>query len=297
MAISTKGRDIPVQLVCTSKIRHVEAQQGIVYLSNGEQDQADVIIGADGVHSVCRKAVSDQIPTPHPSGKNTFRFLLTREELESDPETRTQIESPGCMDMWYASDRKVVIYPCANNKLLNFVCIHPATWTDGIINADGAKLKSVMLSTFSDFHPALIRMLSKADPSGLKIWPLLDMEALPRFHAGRLALIGDAAHPFLPHLGQGAAMAIEDGASIGIMLSRGVTPQEVPERIALYNEARYERATLAQKYTRLTGEDGIKSSDNDSSKLNCKLLMNNCIFIHNNFPCSSEQYVGVFHSS
>ncbi|KAJ6443562.1 hypothetical protein O9K51_04741 [Purpureocillium lavendulum] len=267
VATSPDGLGTPAQLLCSSKVQRVDAKKGIVYLGDGQQDQGDVIIGADGVHSVCRASICDDVPVPHGSKDNAFRFLISREDIQSDPETAAQVNPEIVFDLWYASDRKVAIYPCAKNKILNFVCIHPAELTRDHVDAEGETLRELLLSIYEGFHPAILRMMKMVDASGLKIWPLLDMSTLPRYNNGRLALVGDSAHPFLPHLAQGGAMAIEDGGSIGVMLSKGVTPDEVPERLALYNEARYERATLCQELTRMTGGDGVKSSEFDASKL------------------------------
>ncbi|UNI15370.1 hypothetical protein JDV02_001907 [Purpureocillium takamizusanense] len=268
VATSAEAPGRPTELLCSSKVQRVDAEKGIVYLANGQEDQADVIIGADGVHSVCRIAVCDPAPAPHPSKDCTFRFLLDREEAESDPETAPHVNPQVSLDIWYGSDRKVVIYPCSRNKILNFVCIHPAGLTEDKLDMEGEALKQELLTVYEGFHPGLLKMLDKVSPSALKIWPLLDMETLPRYNVGRLALIGDAAHPFLPHLAQGGAMAIEDGGSLGVMLRKGTTADQVPERLELFNKARYERATLCQELTRLTGGDGIKSTEFDPSKLN-----------------------------
>lgn len=74
-------------------------------------------------------------------------------------------------------------------------------------------------------------------------------------------LIGDAAHPFLPHQGQGAGIAIEDAAALAVVLERGLAREEVPERLKLWGNIRYERANKIQQYSRLPGqniEDGVK---------------------------------------
>ncbi|KAK6412653.1 hypothetical protein LTR95_017948 [Oleoguttula sp. CCFEE 5521] len=118
-------------------------------------------------------------------------------------------------------------------------------------------------------------MLEKADPKSLRVYPLLDMDTLPSFisFSGKLALLGDAAHPFLPHLAQGGAMAIEDGVALGVMMSQLGSPDEVPERLKLYNEARYERATRIQQYTRIVGGDSVKSDENSADKLSLNEYM------------------------
>ena len=92
-------------------------------------------------------------------------------------------------------------------------------------------------------------------------------------------------------------MAIEDGGSLGIMLSKGISPDEVPERLELYNKARYDRATLCQELTRLTGGDVIKSTEFDTSKLNCKCQSTSAhrlLILLTVYSLYSEQYSRVF---
>lgn len=157
------------------------------------------------------------------------------------------------MDMWDAPDRRVVIYPCSDNELLNFVCIHPDSITT--IDAGGDSYnqqigKDTLLEVFKDFSPQVKAMLGKADPATLKLWPLLDMDPLPDWVNGKLAGLGDAVHPFLPYRASGGAMAIEDAVSLAIMLPRGVKKADVEERLKVYQIARHERATIIQDMTR-----------------------------------------------
>lgn len=112
-----------------------------------------------------------------------------------------------------------------------------------------------LLRVYRDFDPALLALLAKADGLTLKVWELLDMDKLPTLVNERLAVLGDAAHPFMPHQGQGAGCAMEDAASLGVVLSRGVTRSEVPERLRLYEKFRYERAHTLQEFSRIAGGD------------------------------------------
>lgn len=149
-----------------------------------------------------------------------------------------------------------------------------------------------ILKVYEDFHPAVRSLLAKSDDPGISkgVWQLLDMEQIP-WTKGRLALLGDAAHPFTPrkcyisftsfhlsrpltHLrfqdqGQGAVQAIEDAASLSVVLPRGTHPEAVPERLRLYEEIRSKRAHSIQAYSREAGrdlEDDEKPEVNSTSK-------------------------------
>lgn len=214
--------------------------------------KGDILIGADGVHSLTRTKLTQDIK-PAPSGKNAFRFLISRQQALDDPETNSIANDFGAVDMWDSSDRRVVIYPCSNNELLNFVCIHPDSMTT--IDAGGDSYnqqigKETLLEVFKDFNPQVRKLLAKADPQTLKLWPLLDMPTLPTWVNDRMAVLGDAVHPFLPYRASGGAMAIEDAVSLSVMLPRGISAAEVPERLKLYEKARHGRATTIQEMTR-----------------------------------------------
>ncbi|KAJ5080888.1 hypothetical protein N7456_013598 [Penicillium angulare] len=245
------GKGRPAILHKASKVVDVDPHKATVTLENGEVIEGDVLIGADGVHSLTRTKLSNK--APYSSGKNAFRFLITRQQALDDPETNSIARDFGAVDMWDSSDRRVVIYPCSNNELLNFVCIHPDSLT--AIDAQGDSYnqqigKDTLLEVFKDFNPQVRKLLEKADPQTLKLWPLLDMDELPSWVEDRMAVLGDAVHPFLPYRASGGAMAIEDGVSLGVMLSSDITPDQVPERLKLYEKARHERATIVQQMTR-----------------------------------------------
>ena len=232
---------------------NINPENATLTLENGDTFKGDVIVGADGVHSLARSKLpgASGIKT-FSSGKNAFRFLLKRKDAQEDPETYSLAMEYSSVDMWDSSEKRVVIYPCANNEILNFVCIHPDTMSTINTSSDWDQdaSKEALLEVFKEFNPQVLKMLTKADPQTLKVWPLLDMETLPTWVNERLAIIGDAAHPFLPYRASGGAMAIEDGVSLAVMLSRDVTPEKVPERLKLYEKARHTRATTVQQMTR-----------------------------------------------
>jgi hypothetical protein len=110
-----------------------------------------------------------------------------------------------------------------------------------------------MLAIYKDFDPSVHTIIEHAEDP--KVWKLLDMDQMPTFVHERLALLGDAAHPFLPHQGQGGGQAIEDAVALAALLPLGTSRQEIPDRLQLYNECRYERAHKIQDFTRTAGKD------------------------------------------
>lgn len=100
-------------------------------------------------------------------------------------------------------------------------------------------------------------IIEKAEED-IKVWKLLDMDKLPTFVHERLALLGDAAHPFLPHQGQGGGQAIEDAVALAALLPLGTSRKDIPERLQLYNECRYERSHKIQDFTRTAGKDAAE---------------------------------------
>ncbi|KAF2966909.1 hypothetical protein GQX73_g6652 [Xylaria multiplex] len=257
-ALSEDGPGIPVELRLQSRVIRVNSSSSTVVLESGELVQGDVLIGADGVHSKTRAAVPGGGIKARSSGKSAFRFLLSRERVLEDPEIAQFAKRDGELVIWYDKDRRVVMYPCDKNRLLNFICIHPTTEGEtkhGTDEWNSVASKKKLIEVYAKFDELLLALLNKADVDTLKIWELLDMDTLSTWVSDRLALLGDAAHPFLPHQGQGAACAIEDAAAIGVVLSKGVKPDEVPERLRLYGSIRQQRANRLQEYSRIAGQD------------------------------------------
>lgn len=115
--------------------------------------------------------------------------------------------------------------------------------------------KAKLLQVYEKFNPDLLALLDKADAETLKVWELMDMDPLPGWTCDRLALLGDSAHPFLPHQGQGAGIAMEDAASLAVVLPRDTQASDVAERLQLYESFRLQRAHRIQEYSRIAGRD------------------------------------------
>ncbi|KAF2158261.1 FAD binding domain protein [Myriangium duriaei CBS 260.36] len=284
-ATNPTGKGHPASLHLGSGVAAVDPIDASITLNNGTTVKGDIILAADGVHSVCRAQIPGGDVQPFGSGKSAFRFIIARETALSSPATQAFVERPGELVIWYAKDRRVVMYPTANNSLLNFVCIHPEEESDAGAQWNTNMSLASLLRVYQDFDPGCISLLKMAEPSSLKAWKLLDMAVLPTWINHSLALLGDAAHPFLPHQGQGAGVAMEDAATLAVVLERGLSPSEVPARLKLYEEIRKTRANRIQEYSRLAGVD-LKA---DSGAKFDMIEYTNYNFGHDEFDNSTQK--------
>ncbi|ETS85199.1 hypothetical protein PFICI_03224 [Pestalotiopsis fici W106-1] len=262
LALDEKESGKPVSLYLRSKVVSCNPSGPSITLEDGRTFEGDLLIGADGVHSILRSTISGEDIPIAPSGGSAFRFLVSVQKVKEDPITAHFVEKPGDFQVWEGKHRRLVIYPCSrNNTELNFVCLHPDTESqDSVEGWNNTASVEHLVKVFSEFYEPMRELLSKADADTLKLWRLYDRGALGTWVNGFAALLGDAAHPFLPHQGQGGAQAIEDGAALGALLPLGVTKDEIPGRLKLYMEARYDRATLVQNFSR---QMAFQTSDKD----------------------------------
>lgn len=150
------------------------------------------------------------------------------------------------------------MYPCRVGSLLNVAGIHPSdamARTEYSSWLDSGNLED-MLATYRDFCPELQEMCRQAED--VKLWSLASRQPPPTFVKGKLALLGDAAHPTLPRKsvsnprvnamlisedqGQGGAQSIEDGAALGAIFAPDTTPAQVPQLLEVYNRTRYDHS-------------------------------------------------------
>ncbi|KAI5927748.1 hypothetical protein F4810DRAFT_279687 [Camillea tinctor] len=267
-ALAKDGQGPPAVLHTASKVIDVQPEAGEITLEDGTVVTADVIVGADGVYSKTRAAIHGNKYRLFSSGKAAFRFLIPKKVAQEDPITAPLVAADNTLSIWYSEDRRVVIYPCNYNTSLNFVCIHPDSESHAVQSDEWSKQGDIeqLLKVYKDFSPAITQLISKVDPAVLKVWQLMDMEKLPSWTKDKLALIGDAAHPFTPHQGQGAGQAIEDAVALSVVLPSGTSPSDVPERLKLYEKIRYDRAHAVQEYSRRVGQDR-KDDQNKQSEM------------------------------
>ena len=205
----------------------VDAEAGTLTLADGSQVGGHVVVGADGVHSTVRDAVTGPGSGPVYSGTSAFRGLVPVDALPSlpDPHAIQFWAGPGAHLLHYALGR--------DDDTVNFFAVlcGPATWEGG--NRPAAE--DELLDGFAGWHPAVREMLAAVPQSPR--WPLLSQPPLTRWTRGRTVLIGDAVHAMLPHHGQGANQSIEDA----VTLARLLVHRDPADALAAYPRLRRAR--------------------------------------------------------
>lgn len=199
---------------------------------------ADVVIGADGIHSLVRQAIASKVGARF-SGLCAFRCLVPAEKA---PEmARRPVQT-----LWLGPGRHAVHYPISGGRLVNLVAIVPAgDWRTESWIADG-EITDVV-AQFEGWDDRLHQLILAA--SSTKRWAMYDRDPLDRWTEGRVSLLGDAAHAMLPFFAQGAAQAIEDAVVLATCLQSADTGS-VRQALQRYEEIRRPRTTEIQLMSR-----------------------------------------------
>jgi salicylate hydroxylase len=214
----------------------VDASKDVVLLrfADGGQVEADVVIGADGVHSVVRDAVAEPA-LPEYSGICAFRTIVPARAAPDFALRRAQT-------LWLGSGRHFVHYPIAGGQAVNVVAFAPAgNYTDDSWSAT-ATIEEFH-AEFAGWDPRVTNLIAAGGVPGR--WALLDRAPLRNWSRGRVTLLGDAAHPMFPFFAQGAAQSLEDAAVLARCLAAHTS--DPGRALKQYEAARIERSTRLQE--------------------------------------------------
>lgn len=186
--------------------------------------EADVLLASDGIKSVTRKQMLAELgieSQEEDTGQAAYRIMLKRSEMEHDPEMLALLDSDTVV-RWVGERRHIIAYPVSNKQIYNLSSAQPDTHFASATNATYTTKgsKAAMLQVYEDFCPLVHRMLNLVPDGEVCEWKLRVHKPLPTWVHGSVALVGDACHPTLPHLSQGAAMAIEDGSVLAEVVSK-----------------------------------------------------------------------------
>tara|TARA_R110000868_G_scaffold104557_9_gene287981 strand:- start:3842 stop:5029 length:1188 start_codon:yes stop_codon:yes gene_type:complete len=211
-----------------------------VTFDNGVTIEADIVVAADGIHSSLRPNVFPP-STPVFHGTISYRGLVHRDRIPDWPMDRWL--------MWAGPSKHFLVFPVRHGEIVNYVGFVPTdeemkeSWS-----APGDP--DTLRAEFKGWDPRIEDLLAQVDHTFR--WALYDREPLPTWTKGRLTLLGDAAHPMLPHLGQGANQAIEDGMALAVILAQ-TDNASVPAALLAYEKLRRERVAEVQLGARQNG--------------------------------------------
>ena len=234
-----------------------KGERAIARFENGAAVEVDLVVGADGIHSRVRH-LTFGAEKPRFTGCIAWRGLVPAERV-------AHLGIEVASHNWMGPDGHVVHYWVASQRFMNVVCVtEHGTWTDESWTNRGKVADA--LARYEGWHPT-VRGLIAAFPETF-VWALHDRAALPRWSGGRVTLLGDACHPMLPFMAQGAAQSIEDGATLASLLS--IMPGDVPAALRRYEELRKPRATRLQdasaaNRTRFHLHDGPDQQQRDAA--------------------------------
>jgi salicylate hydroxylase len=201
----------------------------VARFADGTSVEADVIVGADGIHSRVRESLFGP-DAPRFTGKICYRSIVKAAAVPGPPPDTENTQ-------WLGPHGTIVLYPLRGTELINVVAHYDdadyrhESW---IAECDAAEV----LERYAGWHESVLRLLSAAG-TWYK-WALYDRDPIPRWTRGRVTLLGDAAHAMLPYLGQGACQALEDGAVLATALA--AEPADPVRGLARYERTRRPRA-------------------------------------------------------
>jgi salicylate hydroxylase len=228
---------------CVSVVDDEGSGAAELEFADGTTASADVVVGADGVHSAVRRHVAGPSEAVY-SGTIGYRGLVPVEALPSLPDSTP-------LQFWAGPRAHLLHYSIEGGTIVNYLAVvRQAEWTGAGWNEPCAVADAV--SAYAGWHPAVTEMVGAVSEGSR--WALHDHVPLERWSAGRVVLLGDAAHAMLPHQGQGANQTVEDAILLADLLAEAGDPEHLRPALERYEALRRPRTVRVQRWSRLAAD-------------------------------------------
>ena len=207
-----------------------DGRVAVAKFQDGSEVEADVVIGADGIHSAVRESLFGP-DAPRFTGKICYRSVVPVDAVPGEPPPAENVQ-------WLGPHGTIVLYPVRRDELINIVCHYDdenyrhESWVSRCERAE-------VLERYAGWHESLLRVFSAGEV--WYKWALYDRDPIPEWTRGRVSVLGDSAHSMLPYLGQGACQAIEDGCVLAAALA--AEPDDPVAGLGRYERTRRPRAS------------------------------------------------------
>jgi salicylate hydroxylase len=236
-----------------------ESDSGVqLAFTNGVTADVDIVIGADGIHSVVQRAVG-LTARPTSEGIMAYRGLIQSDRLSWAKDL--------CgLKMWMGPGRSFLCFPVSQGRLINMSAFVPSDLESEESWSAPGDLRT-LAAEYDGWDAPVSEAIGALDETFR--WGIYDRQPLPYWSTARTTLLGDAAHPMVPHFGQGAGQAIEDGFALAVLLE-DAKPAEVPARLKAYEQLRLGHTSRVQAASRDAGRF-YRSENEDVSERNRRM--------------------------
>ena len=237
--LATKFEDIGGTIHFGKQIKSVDPSTGEVSVSEEETISYDLILFCDGINSLLRNLYIDE-QEPRFTNYVAWRGIISEDNLP-------HYEGSDKVNVYYGPGGHCVHYPIGGEGLINFIAIeHNSMWSEESWKIEGNK--SEFLERFKDWNETLVHMLGSAEK--IYKWGIFQRPPPKKFYKDKCVLLGDAAHPMVPFLGQGGCLAIEDAFCLASLLENN---DDISTALETYNKVRNRRARWIQRRSQLQG--------------------------------------------
>ncbi|KAB8304608.1 hypothetical protein EYC80_003984 [Monilinia laxa] len=251
----------------SATIQRINFDISALDLADGTTRIFDVILGADGEKSFCRESLLGRDDPLDDSGFDIYRATVKTDDVAKHPGL-AELVKVHSINMWIGPGGHTVTYPIKKGNLLNIVLTHQHE-PDSLLSMGPIPVESdIVHEAFRDWSPQFHQLLS-VPTAWMKRTMMYSRECNSWVHpSGHFALLGDSAHGSPPYLAQGAAMAFEDAAALGVLFSKITSKTQIPELLRIYDTLRRPRALLCRNRSRdlrniYAIKDGLEQEERD----------------------------------